>query len=192
MAVDGAIPLSPRSLIPFNPLVTFCLTEPPLMNVNDMARNWTRWGQQDPQWAVLTHPGKEQNRWDPTEFLATRESTVQQSIDWLDREGLSFPRGLALDVGCGVGRLTRALARHFEFVHGVDIPPSIMPFERVPEFFASLPNVIPTMSDNSSRPINCFQELARHLVLNPHFHSWNRCHFTCPRRCRQGSFPLSP
>src|SRR5262249_48837046 len=32
----------------------------------------------------------------------------------------------ALDFGCGVGRLTQALARHFETVVGVDIAPSML------------------------------------------------------------------
>jgi 2-polyprenyl-3-methyl-5-hydroxy-6-metoxy-1,4-benzoquinol methylase len=96
------------------------------MNVNDMARNWTRWGEKDPLWAVLTHPGKEQNRWDPAEFYATGERAVQQSMDWLASESITFQTGLALDFGCGVGRLTRALARHFQQVHGVDISTSMI------------------------------------------------------------------
>ena len=96
------------------------------MNIQDMARNWTRWGEKDPLWAILTHPGKDQNRWDLDEFLATGEQTVQQSIEWLDRERIPFRRSLALDFGCGVGRLTRALARHFEKVHGVDISPPMI------------------------------------------------------------------
>ena len=91
------------------------------MNVNDMARNWARWGEKDPMWAVLTYSGKEGNRWDPDEFFATGEQTVQATMDWLQREGMVCGRTLALDFGCGVGRLTRALANHFNRVHGVDI-----------------------------------------------------------------------
>ena len=96
------------------------------MKVTDMARNWTRWGEKDPMWAIVTQPGKEDNRWDPDEFYATGELTVRQSLDWLAGEGISFGRGLALDFGCGIGRLTRALAPHFERVHGVDISPSMV------------------------------------------------------------------
>lgn len=91
------------------------------MNVNDMARNWARWGEKDPLWAVLSLTGKEDNRWDPDEFFATGVQVVQQNLDWLNREGIVFRPALALDFGCGVGRLTRALAARFERVHGVDI-----------------------------------------------------------------------
>jgi 2-polyprenyl-3-methyl-5-hydroxy-6-metoxy-1,4-benzoquinol methylase len=96
------------------------------MKVTDMARNWTRWGEKDPLWAIVTSPGKEDNRWDPEEFYATGELTVRQSLDWLEQEGVKFRSGLALDFGCGVGRLTRALAVRFERVHGVDISPPMI------------------------------------------------------------------
>jgi 2-polyprenyl-3-methyl-5-hydroxy-6-metoxy-1,4-benzoquinol methylase len=96
------------------------------MKVTDMARNWTRWGEKDPMWAIVTQPGKEQNRWDPDEFFATGEQTVRQTLEGLAREGITFRGGLALDFGCGIGRLTRALASRFERVHGVDISPSMI------------------------------------------------------------------
>jgi len=91
-----------------------------------MARNWTRWGEKDPMWAIVTHAGKDQNRWDPDEFYATGELTVRQALDWLASEGIAFRTGLALDFGCGIGRLTRALAGRFQRVHGVDISPSMI------------------------------------------------------------------
>jgi 2-polyprenyl-3-methyl-5-hydroxy-6-metoxy-1,4-benzoquinol methylase len=96
------------------------------MKVTDMARNWTRWGEKDPLWAVVTEPGKEKNRWDPDEFYATGEATVRQTLDWLASERIPYRAGLALDFGCGVGRLTRALAGRFERVHGVDISPTMI------------------------------------------------------------------
>ncbi len=36
------------------------------------------------------------------------------------------PRARALDFGCGVGRVTRELARHFKSVVGVDVAPSMI------------------------------------------------------------------
>ena len=38
----------------------------------------------------------------------------------------SFARGRALDFGCGIGRLTQALAGHFENAVGVDIAPAMI------------------------------------------------------------------
>lgn len=39
---------------------------------------------------------------------------------------VNVPRKLALDFGCGIGRLTQALAKYFEEVHGVDIASSMI------------------------------------------------------------------
>ena len=40
--------------------------------------------------------------------------------------GIEAKRGRALDFGCGVGRLTQALAERFDAVHGVDIAASMI------------------------------------------------------------------
>ncbi len=47
-------------------------------------------------------------------------------MDYLGDRQISFPKRRALDFGCGVGRLTQALARHFNIVDGVDIAPSMI------------------------------------------------------------------
>jgi len=44
----------------------------------------------------------------------------------VEASGLRVPHHQALDFGCGVGRLTQALAEHFERVVGVDIAPSMI------------------------------------------------------------------
>jgi trans-aconitate methyltransferase len=45
-----------------------------------------------------------------------------------------------MDFGCGVGRLTRALAVHFDEVYGVDISPAMLRLAR--EYNAHVPNCI--------------------------------------------------
>jgi SAM-dependent methyltransferase len=77
-------------------------------------------------WAVLATPEKKGNRWDPDEFFATGIADVARVMHWIDEIGIARPRGRALDFGCGVGRLTQALAAHFEEVWGVDIAPSMI------------------------------------------------------------------
>ncbi len=86
-----------------------------------MARDWTALGQADPLWAVLVHPDGKGGRWDNSEFLATGVADVAGTISWL--EGLHLPTRWrrALAVGCGVGRLSQALAAHADEVIGVDI-----------------------------------------------------------------------
>jgi len=44
----------------------------------------------------------------------------------LSNLGITLTHGKALDFGCGVGRLTQALAAHFSEVHGVDISSSMV------------------------------------------------------------------
>lgn len=54
------------------------------------------------------------------------------SLTWVEGRGIEFRRGRALDFGCAVGRLTQALADHFDAVVGVDIADSMV--ERAREF----------------------------------------------------------
>jgi 2-polyprenyl-3-methyl-5-hydroxy-6-metoxy-1,4-benzoquinol methylase len=81
----------------------------------------------DPLWAILTDPSRKGNRWRLDEFLATGESEIDHCLRFLARRGLSpIDSAVALDFGCGVGRLTRALARRFDRVYGVDAAPTMI------------------------------------------------------------------
>ncbi|GAA3672053.1 hypothetical protein GCM10022224_040290 [Nonomuraea antimicrobica] len=91
------------------------------VSLNEIGKDWTELGRSDPLWAVLTEPGKRHGKWSDDEFMATGISQVDGDLAWLGRHGISVPGGRALDFGCGAGRLTSALARHFSEVVGVDI-----------------------------------------------------------------------
>ncbi|MGQ5259129.1 class I SAM-dependent methyltransferase [Micromonospora sp. ZYX-F-536] len=96
------------------------------MNLNDVRRDWTKLGTEDPLWAVLVQPGKRGRRWDVEEFLATGRADVEETVDWLGQLGLPTHWGKVLDFGCGAGRLSQALALHADMVVGVDIAPSML------------------------------------------------------------------
>jgi 2-polyprenyl-3-methyl-5-hydroxy-6-metoxy-1,4-benzoquinol methylase len=101
------------------------------MTLEEWQSNWDQLGKDDPMWVVLTDPAKKGNRWDPKDFFATGEQEIDQYvIEYLKARGIPLARGAALDFGCGVGRLTQGLARHFEEVHGVDISPSMVEHAR--------------------------------------------------------------
>lgn len=85
---------------------------------------WDHLGRRDPYWAVLTNPGKEGGRWDPEEFFATGRREIEELLDAVGH--LLPARRRALDFGCGVGRLSQALAEHFDRVDGVDVAPSMV------------------------------------------------------------------
>ena len=88
-------------------------------------------------WAILTDPEKKGGKWNPDEFFQTGEKEITTALDSVASKGIKLNFGCALDFGCGVGRLSQALARHFQEVHGIDIAPSMVEqaknFNRYPE-----------------------------------------------------------
>lgn len=96
------------------------------VSLNDVQRDWTTLGAEDPLWAVLVQPGKRGGRWDVDEFLATGRTDVEETVGWLGGLGLPTRWDRVLDFGCGAGRLSQALAAHAEHVVGVDIAPSML------------------------------------------------------------------
>ena len=93
-------------------------------------RHWNRLARRDPFWAVLTAPDKQSNRWEIEEFFATGARCVDAEIEQVRAGYPALRHGTALDFGCGVGRLTQALARHFDQVTGVDISEEMLALAR--------------------------------------------------------------
>lgn len=83
--------------------------------------DWEQLAEADALWAVLTAPGAKGGRWSAEEFFATGEAEIAAVEARLTDLGRPARRERALDFGCGVGRLTRALARRFDRAVGVDI-----------------------------------------------------------------------
>lgn len=99
------------------------------VNANEfrhLQETWDTLGAEDPLWAVLSAPGTRGNRWDPEKFFATGQAEISSLLDDLAARGVRMQLGRALDFGCGVGRLTQALAERFDRVDGVDIAPSMV------------------------------------------------------------------
>ena len=84
-------------------------------------QDWEALGRVDPLWAVLTSPTRRHGRWDTAEFFATGTRDVGALMETAGSLGLPQRRDKALDFGCGVGRLSRALTAHFGECVGVDI-----------------------------------------------------------------------
>ena|ERR1700676_2090143 len=82
---------------------------------------WEELAQMDPCWAILSDPLKKFRRWDQYEFFLTGDLEISQLMEAARQLGYPQARNLAFDFGCGVGRLTRALGKHFERCVGVDI-----------------------------------------------------------------------
>jgi ubiquinone/menaquinone biosynthesis C-methylase UbiE len=109
-----------------------------MKSLEELQHNWEGFARTDPLWAICNDPEKQNHRWTQEEFFATGQNEVKVvlqcaaelrvSIDW------SAP---ALDFGCGVGRLTQALAAHFPECWGVDIAPSMI--KQAQEFAQQIP-----------------------------------------------------
>ena len=89
-------------------------------------RAWEDWARVDPLWAILTEPQARHGHWDEAEFFESGRTAVESLL--ADAHALARPSAhrVAVDFGCGIGRLTRALAPHFETVYGLDIAPTMI------------------------------------------------------------------
>lgn len=96
------------------------------MDINQVRKHWNKLGKTDPLWAILTVDDKKGNQWQRDEFFRTGEEEVATMMEYVRSLAINLPRRRALDFGCGVGRLTQALANHFSEVCGVDIAPSMI------------------------------------------------------------------
>jgi SAM-dependent methyltransferase len=113
-----------------------------MTKLQNPTRDWNDIGRLDPCWAVLVEPSRKHGGWETEEgrreFFATGETEIVALLRALDELGIAPRRGAALDFGCGVGRLTRALSLRFEECVGVDISASMV--ARAGELNADRPN----------------------------------------------------
>jgi 2-polyprenyl-3-methyl-5-hydroxy-6-metoxy-1,4-benzoquinol methylase len=91
-----------------------------------IAGEWRHFGETEPHWSVLvdqsfTAANIAENI---DRFYATGHLDLRHVFNPMARSGLAAERfGKVLDFGCGVGRLSLALAEHADQVLGVDISP---------------------------------------------------------------------
>lgn len=100
------------------------------MDLVELQRHWDGFGRQDPFWAILAHPAYRGNRWPLDEFFETGRVEVFAVMEDATGHGVPHARRRALDFGCGAGRLTQALADHFENALGIDVAPSMIALAR--------------------------------------------------------------
>lgn len=97
------------------------------MGLEQVRSTWEELGRTDPLWAVMTHPERRDGGWEPVidEFFAHGRKEVTWIVDEMAARGL-YLGDRVLDFGCGVGRLSNALAEHASTVTGVDIAASMI------------------------------------------------------------------
>ena len=89
--------------------------------IRDLHETWEALARQDPFWAILSDEERRHGRWEIRDFLKTGETEIGTLFARFDELSIRTSGNRALDFGCGVGRVTQALARRFNQVTGVDI-----------------------------------------------------------------------
>jgi SAM-dependent methyltransferase len=138
----------------------------PLVKVTREGRRWEEIANQDPMWAILAYPEGKYGGWSERDFFRHGTERVAEFLDHGSALGRPAGRAAALDFGCGIGRLTRALAPHFDKVIGLDISATMV--ERARDLHADVANVEFTCngrSDLAEFPAAAFDLVASDIVL---------------------------
>jgi len=92
-----------------------------------VARSWTRFGSSEPYWSVLSEPQYLMERIGETReaFLESGRENMERLFATLRRNGIAIdPSWEVLELGCGLGRTTRWLTKHFHRILAVDVSSS--------------------------------------------------------------------
>ena len=84
-------------------------------------QDWEDLARVDACWAILSDPNRRFGAWDIDEFFRTGQAEFEEVMRTAARLRFPVERDRALDFGCGVGRVTRAIAAYFAKCDGVDI-----------------------------------------------------------------------
>lgn len=96
------------------------------MSLTKLQQDWEDLGRLDPLWSIITDHERKHGKWDLEEFFLTGEHEITHLIDYSTKKGYVTGREAALDFGCGVGRLSGALAKRYGKVCCVDISESMV------------------------------------------------------------------
>ena len=99
-------------------------------SVSRVQRAWDTLANVDPMWAILTDPSKLGLKWSEVDFFESGHREIGDLMAEIDRLVPGAPRDHALDFGCGIGRLSGALAEYYGHVDGVDVAPSMVSLAR--------------------------------------------------------------
>jgi len=129
-------------------------------------RYWDQHAESDPLWTVLAFPDKSGGRWTLQEFMKTGEREIALLFHRLAALQIEQPARRALDFGCGVGRLTQALARRVEGVVGADISPVMIELAGKLNRYPNNADYICTAHTGlESLPAKSFQLIYSNIVL---------------------------
>src|SRR4051812_26075616 len=87
------------------------------MKFDEMSEWWNAAARNNAMTAILSN-----NRdWDETEFFQSGEAWLESDLTFARMARVAPAGESVLDFGCGLGRMTSALAKYFESAVGVDL-----------------------------------------------------------------------
>ena len=109
------------------------------MSLANDRRDWEALGRNDPLWGVWSDPARRGGGWagHEQEFFDAGAGEVAGVLAAGRRHDRPLAHRRALDFGCGVGRLSRALTEHFDEVLGLDLSHTMV--ERARQMNAGTP-----------------------------------------------------
>ena len=98
-----------------------------MTTLEQSAHEWENNAKSNALWAVLTDSDRKTQSWDVNDFFTTGRQEVGLILERLEQLGARpNSSGCFLDFGCGVGRVTRALASVFTYGYGIDVSPTMI------------------------------------------------------------------
>ncbi len=131
------------------------------MSLQTHKTDWEELGSLDPMWAVLSQKAKRGNKWNAEAFFDAGRVEIGHLMAEINL--FSDARGKALDFGCGLGRLTRALLGHYREAFGVDISENMI--KRAREFTPACTFQLNVSEDLSQFPDKTFDLVYSNMVL---------------------------
>jgi SAM-dependent methyltransferase len=132
----------------------------PVGDLQGLREDWEDLARLDPLWAILSDDRRRNGGWRLDDFLRTGEVEIARLMSVAGSLGLPQRHDRALDFGCGVGRLTRALTMHFGECVGVDISTQML--ETARKVNADRPNCV--FIHNGRSDLSGFEDRSFDLV----------------------------
>lgn len=136
-----------------------------MITLDRLKNDWESLAEHDSLHAILTDATKVGGQWNIADFMATGNAEIEMLMRHLAGLGyISNRDGVALDFGCGVGRLTQALGHYFDSCMGVDISEAMI---QQAQSFNELPHCryLATSSIPLPFPTDTFSFVYSNIVL---------------------------
>jgi protein-L-isoaspartate O-methyltransferase len=117
---------------------------------------WAALGNSEPHWSVITHDKYRQANFTAheDEFYKSGSHVASLVKAFAARNAVEIPNGHVLELGCGTGRVTAALAGMFERVTATDVSPGHLQLCREAMAKRGLTNIEYVILDNPDRVSN--------------------------------------